>query len=284
MAIAFASVQTATGSGTSVTITKPVSLAAGDVMVAHIAIDDDGGVGDILTPTGWTLVKSVIETTDDTAFKLFMKVATSSDVAASDFTFSLNSQSHSYTGSIARITGSGFTYQVDDGESESNASATFSGGVTPNVANTLLMFYVVTGASTAASVSNYAITTDNPTWTERFQLDETSGGDITTAMATASRTATSATGDFTATIGTTADATGVLIAIDPTINVSVSPSVVSLSASVQSPTISGNANIAVSNPLTVTTSVNSIAVATTDGAWSNNAKSSPATFTNTAKS
>jgi len=57
MAFALVSVQTSNSGTTSVTVTKPVSLAVSDLMVAHLACSNSTAqtLSDF-TATGWTLI------------------------------------------------------------------------------------------------------------------------------------------------------------------------------------------------------------------------------------
>lgn len=90
-----------TGTG-SVVITKPTGLTVGDQMIAAIASSQSSG--SINTPAGWTLISQANAITG-VAANIFFKVADSSDVAASNFTFTHTSGTALIRGGIIRATG-----------------------------------------------------------------------------------------------------------------------------------------------------------------------------------
>lgn len=191
---AYQSSQTTTAalSGT-VVITKPASLAVGDTMVAHIVSFDGGGV---TTLAGWTHV-----TDDGQGFQfIFTKVATSADVAASNFTWTTGGSVAG--GAITRLTGADVNAPADQSSSNQVASPVntlTSGTITPNYPNTLFMIFTNHRTSSAVTVSTYAIATNNPTWTEAYDLDAVvSGTDYGFSMAYGSRPQTSASGTASA--------------------------------------------------------------------------------------
>jgi hypothetical protein len=82
--VTFRAVATATTGGPTLTIPKPAGLVAGDVMVAQII--RDGGVYS-MTPSGWTLIQSQA---NDLGHHLYYKVATSADVGAASFSWTVD--------------------------------------------------------------------------------------------------------------------------------------------------------------------------------------------------
>src|SRR5690349_11871893 len=109
MAVAFQSVQTASASSTTITITKPVSLAVGDLMVAHlVATGTSAQETATVSLTGWTAISGTGQgdagANTCTRNLPHYKIADSSDVAASNFTFTWTA-SMALRGAIYRITG-----------------------------------------------------------------------------------------------------------------------------------------------------------------------------------
>ena len=140
MAVAYQSHQTATHNtaGTPLTITKPTSLAVGDLMIAFLY----GGrnIGNWTTLAGWTLI-GACTTTDGTDANLTVqaKIADSSDVAASNFTFTPNGAHGEKFGILTRITGSfgpGIAALITS-DFDNSVINTGTGGVTPRGLNSL---------------------------------------------------------------------------------------------------------------------------------------------------
>jgi hypothetical protein len=75
---------TAIASAATVVVTKPTGLAVGDLMVAHL-------YHSVQTITGLAGFTELINNSDgsDISGKILYKIADSSDVAASDFTFNV---------------------------------------------------------------------------------------------------------------------------------------------------------------------------------------------------
>ena len=81
---------------------KPAGLAVGDLLLA-VACYESGNSQTMSSPNGWT---SIAKTDEDSnvGMETFYKIADASDVAASEFTFSL-SEDKKWTLAISRITG-----------------------------------------------------------------------------------------------------------------------------------------------------------------------------------
>lgn len=210
MAVAYQSAQTNNGTTTTITVTKPVSLAIGDLMLGAI---QDVTNGQSL-PSGWTQVRNIGA---NSGLIVFWKIATSGDVAATNFTFT-GSNGFNKIGSIARFTGTHQTAPVDQSNfvaTNTNAATITSSGITPTAANS--MFVMVAGCynglGTALSVSGYAVVTDNPTWTEAFDINNGASGDRTQlSYAYGSRAQTTACGN--ATINPSPNAGGNLVILN----------------------------------------------------------------------
>ena len=121
--------KSAQGSGTSIVVDRPTSLVAGDLLVAFIG---SGGFGAVVTgPTGWTLTASSRDqpgTSDGRVLAAFHKVATATDVAASNFTFNAT-VSGSLRAFVCRVTGA-------DASTPVAATATANNIIAPSVTTT----------------------------------------------------------------------------------------------------------------------------------------------------
>ena len=201
---------TAINSATStntLTITKPSGLAEGDLMVAPISMYDGAGGDDINTPSGWTAVAS-----KDRSFVftvVFWKVATSADVAASNFTFTTTGTSSLIAGGIMRVSGVAVGSEVN---LSTTAELINTGGITspsltisqtPSVDNTLIVMMIAGwNNNTGVSMSGYAVGGDTVTFTELY--DYNSGQSVLGVAYGIQDTATALT-SFGATISASLD-------------------------------------------------------------------------------
>lgn len=268
------------GNGSSVTVTKPTGLEVGDLMIFHYGFNDATDTAS--TISGWTH-----EVNNQTAgtFKtgLQWKIAEASDVAAANFTLSLSGAVVNPIGAIIRITGFSATGLLNDAGavSTNNSTATFTNSVTPATANSLMLFFA--GNNEAQATSNYAIATDNPTWSEVY--DVTGGGLVAISLAKATRSQTTATGNSSCTLvsGSTVDAYGIMVAIGSSISVSVTGSTGVLTLAGNVGTVSAGANVTGSTG-DLTLAGNAGTVTTPEPEWTNTSKSSAPSWSNITKS
>lgn len=234
MAVVYESVQTTAfatkSSGGTVVIAKPTGLALNDFLVVHLSqVVASGSNADWNTPSGWTLLLNQNESgnaNSEARLTVFYKIADSGDVAASNFTFTTNTAACLAGGALYRISGGSSITGAIDGETNT-ATPTFTNTVTPSFANSVMLF-LATGASaafTTGSVSGYAITTDNPTWTEVYDFSGSEGVVNGTnrqgvmAGAIASRPETTATGNSTCTfVSQTQNNVGAIVVIYPRVS------------------------------------------------------------------
>lgn len=235
MAIAYQSIATTDFnevSPSTLTITKPSGLAVGDMMIAYIVWDTSDTTAPTL-PSGWT---QLLHDTTGTKSAWAYKVAVSGDVAASNFAFTFAGTVTASGGSIMRWSGvglinAGSTVRVNS----STSTPSFAGGITPSVADS----YLIMGYHSpyTHTVSNHAIATDNPTWTEIMDEQNVSP-DLTMSLAYASRPETTATGNFTVTTSSTHDDhNGVLIYLSPRTDVNLSMPVGTLALTSPTPSL-----------------------------------------------
>ncbi len=281
MAVSYQSVATtAYATSSDIVIAKPSGLAVGDLMIGVVqalGITDNASI----TSSGWT------QSTGSTAydFEILYKIATSGDVAASNFTFTTDG-SKFCAGAIVRIqNGAGANMTVGTMfNAGSSSTPVYTTGITPTEANALLLFFTfATGTFGTATVSNYAITTSNPSWTESYDQTGNGTADGVMAMAYATRPETTGTGDFSCTYSGSVSSGGLLISVPEKIDVTVSPAVIGVVASVQAPSVSADANVTIASTLSVTASVQAPTVSMPADTWTNQDKSS-SSWTNTDKS
>lgn len=221
MAVAYGSISNSGWqiSSTAV-VTKPSGLAVGDIMIAYCA-------GDMTSfPTGFTSIGSTTAGGNNYKTNLGYKVADSSDVAATNFTFTLNGATTNIC-VLVRVTGSSVASStiVSSGALVSNTATPSITGLTPYSRGDILLFQFWHGSDAVTAVSSYAIATSNPTWTEI--LDTTAaGGNAGCGIAYATRSQLTATGNFSAAGGNAStDWGGWLISFSPSLNFSTAESV-----------------------------------------------------------
>lgn len=231
MAVAYESIGSGTSTTTSLTVTKPTGLAEGDLMLAGIVVEYGGGnTTTVNTPSGWTKI-SAVNVAADCELASFYKVADSSDVAASNFTFTATAIGFGeMIGNIVRISDYGIIAGNDEfAESNSSTTLTISGGFTPTRSNTLFVGFL--SKSSTISTGDFtaiALATDDPTWTERTDAVFGNGSgsyDTRLAVYTASRSAATATGNITLTNVASDNARylGIVVSVAPSQSGSVTP-------------------------------------------------------------
>lgn len=224
MAVALpSSANTAWGSGTTLIITKPASLAVGDLMVAQVC---SNGTDAITPPSGWTLIRT--DTNGTIRSALYYIIATSTQVAASDFTWTFAGTVQK-SGGILRITGhsSGVPIWTNNGDNTivNTATPSFGNTITPAVADSMIVMFVVSIQNNNNN-DTYAIVTSNPSWTEVWDNAVDDADDESMAAAYALRPEVTATGNASSGGGdATADWVGQLIAIPPEKAVTVGESI-----------------------------------------------------------
>lgn len=250
----YQSVQSASSADTPLVITKPTGLAELDLMVAGIWYDNDGaGSATINTPSGWTLEETVTINTNSSYLTLFTKIADSADVAASNFTFQTNNTDATYhmIGHIVHVTDWGVYSDSSSGSATSSTTVTVT-GFTPSRASCLFIGFSGVSDTSQQNTSSWALTTSNPTWTERVDTQYNDATrDSALAVYTAVRPETTATGNITVTVsGNVNNRVGaVIIAISAQVNGSITPTT-KLNAYALSPIQSARLDAIVDNPTT----------------------------------
>lgn len=197
-------------SGT-LTVTKPTGLAVGDLLVFAGQSMLQGASVNIATASGWT---SAISTGGTSYFASVQhKVADSSDVAASNFSWTFTTGSgQSAWGCLFRLSN---VYddpnQLEDtGSASTTAAATDTSiSLSPTVDFTVENCFIVGLVGTAdvtggnpAAISSYS-TTPSITWTELYDIDEdgeTGGNDVAGSVIYGTHSSTTSISAFSATL------------------------------------------------------------------------------------
>lgn len=207
-------------STTSTSVTKPTGLAVGDLMIGYVA-SNGNSVG---YPSGFSELQTFTNTVGS-ALSTFLcyKYADSSDVAASTFSFNINTPGTANNFcALLRVTGGVSIislFEKTSGTTTNTATPSLT-GVTPNSRGNSLLLQFWHGGSNVNSISTYAIATSNPSWSELY--DVASGG-LCASMAYATRPEVTATGNFSCAGGDASSDWGAfLIAIPPIYEVNIS--------------------------------------------------------------
>lgn len=226
----------------SVTITKPTGLIVGDLLLVHLASSDIAADNPTwTTPAGWTAVE-VGTTTYDAVPAAYYIIATSTETAASNFTFSMSGATTGISGVLMRISGhiaaTPITISEIDQTTESSTVFTETTALTPDSPNSLLVFsYMGAGnnfTSGTPTMSTYA-STPADTWVEVADAGAKDGSDdghglgvayaeytglteITSRTATISQTANTANASIALIVNGSYDQTGsnALHSVSPT--------------------------------------------------------------------
>lgn len=154
--------------GTTAVITKPTGLAVGDLLVAQLGAVSTGAAITYTTLAGWSLAAN--GGGSDYTTSIQYKIADSGDVAASNFTFTCTSASHT-CGSLLRVSGPRPTSVLAEAEGDTLASGgttaiSFSAALTPFVANSLVVTALMGAATDGTGTISGFTSTPSITFTE----------------------------------------------------------------------------------------------------------------------
>src|SRR5690348_14644416 len=151
MAVIYQASQTTTwATASSVTITKPTGLQEGDLMIAQIAWQYDGGNVTITPLSTWRDLDGTLNQVTQQgsgvggglAQAVQYRIADANDVAATNFTWNISSSVTEIGGAIMVVRGQALTTPIPDWGAatvvDSNTPS-FANTVTPTVANSLLV-------------------------------------------------------------------------------------------------------------------------------------------------
>lgn len=228
MAIAYESIaETTFAAGLTLTIAKPSGLAVGDYMFAQ-CISVAGVAWN--TPSGWTALYNNSGAVNlgggPTPSAIFYKQADSSDVAASNFSFTVQDQagaSEFVSGNIIRVSGLGI---IDGSVSNkqdpvSSSPISFATSIDPVFTDGLVLWWSFAGDNIAVSpgISSPSIATDNPTWTSRStDTRNNAAGSGQRVVYSAPRSAATAFGNATISVTTNVGLINVIANLAPLIS------------------------------------------------------------------
>ena len=250
MAIAVASVTTRNFdiSGTSSTnVTLPSGTAEGDLLLIFLVYSANTNESYSFTYDGLIYNDIVVTSPSSSDQQLYVgyRTATAGDISNGYLTFNSGDNYSSSGGAIIlRITGSGggsFIQNNDDYPVGATTTPSYDVTITPNYANSLLVFCEVDGiynGATTQSASNYAIANDNPSWTEAGDIVQNDSDGAHMAVAYAVRPETTATGNASCTLGFAKISGGFLFAIAPSAGADGNHSILTSTSSIFNHTIS----------------------------------------------
>lgn len=184
---------------TGVTLNKPSGTIDGDLLIAYLGLRS-GSTAVITPPAGWTQITSVGDGTGHKTLVAYYKVASSEP---SSWNWGFNSSE--VFASVLRITGADILNPIPvfnvANTPVSVTALDFAETITPTSPNNLVLFQIYSSrnASGLTDISNEAMATDNPTWTELYDLNVNGTDSQCFTLAYATRAQTTATGHFTAT-------------------------------------------------------------------------------------
>lgn len=275
MAIAYRAQSTGgrTSAGT-LTLTKPTGTVDDDIMYAFFQSSSSAS-GTVATLSGWTLVDS-----DNTAggWSYLFRKSASSEGSSYDWSISA-SGSFIIQGILLSFydDAAGGAVEQDvytktvDATADTTANNT---GITPTTSPGCMMVVFIGINGVATSLSSYAVANNNPSWTERYDTAETSGGELTTvAIATAVRDYATDTGAFTATIANSSPTAVYLLSIRPNPNLVLGMSVLTADSSLPSPQVNLSQTAALS-VVSADADVEDPTSVNTTSDWTNQSKNS----------
>ncbi len=137
----------------SLSINKPTGTTSGDVMIASLAISP--GSVKIATPTGWTLVRTIQNTSSTTSrLAVFQRVATSSE--PSSYTWTFSGSHNGAVGGIMSFSGVDSTTPItaENGKTTASSATHTTPSISPTSTNVMLVgtfSYASSGTWTAPS-------------------------------------------------------------------------------------------------------------------------------------
>lgn len=275
---------------------KPTGLAEGDLMLAFILTGSTSGntVNTVPTPSGWTLkLHAFHDSTADThRVYVFWKIADSSDVAASTFSFNCDNTDAENAAVLCRISGHAASNPLDTGVYGSNGSGAnptvnISNGIVRTTDTLMFMVWLTTNVSAGTQAfSNYTVNgITNPSWTEIFDQDNNSAepvGAVAHAVSGAVGTVTSIEVDEAD--GDESNFIGIFVTLPPATPVTVNLDVLTIGAVVQEPALAGKASVTI-DALSIGAAVQEPDTTQPTPKWSNTDKSDTnPSISNTAKS
>jgi len=213
MAITFRTSTNGSIDGSTTTVTRPSGTTDGDLLVT--VLSRNGLDTPNSSPTGWTQAEGATGP-NGTLIYVYWKIA-SSEPASWDWGWSSNNAGKAWM--CARFDGTHAVSPIGDSNianAGNTANPSWANGITPPVANSVLLLAVEAVQNSTLSVTGVGVTTSDPGgWTS---IISSSIGAATPFMLFMSnpRSQVTATGNSTATLGaSTADSIACLLSISP---------------------------------------------------------------------
>lgn len=234
----------------SLAATKPSGLAVGDMMVCILIASEfsDITIVNASTPTGWYAAGEADSGGGgDSIIAVFAKVADSSDVAASTFTFSFTSTMDKIVAQLFRVSATGSFTDASTQVSAVVATDSSTGGennitassLTPIRTSPLMIMAAGLASDTNVAFSGYGLANNNPTWTETEDaLFDPSGIGLNYSSAYATYSASTATGNFDIDVSLNGNYVLGLVSINEDVSVEITPTTLALTPTINTPTLS----------------------------------------------
>lgn len=220
--MAFPVVASATSSSSG-SVGKPSGLAVGDLLLAYIVVNSNSSAANASAPDGtWTLLKLA---NISTSFQMasYWKLATSADVAASNFAFGSGGQTYAV---LNRITSDYplIPVIVSNHGTTGTTTSLLSAGITPVIQSLFVIFAgTCTSSNNTPTSFTVAVANSNPSWNAGATINGSTSpvaGVAATYYANQTGAPNSATGNATATANLTPTVGDLqIIAIQPAITV-----------------------------------------------------------------
>lgn len=189
----------------------PSGIAAGDLLLALVAVNGEGSTPVFTTPGGWTKREETIRTTGSARIgaAVFWKIAGASETSVQFVVFP-NALTSGLTAKVVRITGVDPTTPINASvaTADSGNDPYSITGVTTTV-NDCLVFYLVGGSSLPTRTYTFSL------GTEQWDFATDPGGAVTQAASTLVQAVAGATGTETADPSAATTSAGFCVAIAP---------------------------------------------------------------------
>lgn len=233
----------------ALTITKPTGVAEGDLLLLFLSCSSSDSFS---TPAGWTVIyNTTTGWSGTTDVYIYRRVADSSDVSASDYTFDVDDTAGELSATMMRVSGFNTTTPVEGftiaSDTSTNTARSHTISSTPTTSGSLLIGVArYTGAFTTSTYSS----TGSPSWTE--VSDHTRSTVDTVAVAYAQYNSTTEITNFSYTTSSeTVDSDGAIFVVRTAVDSTAENTLLTTTGSL--PQSSGSADASADSTLLTTT-------------------------------
>lgn len=276
----------------SINIPNTTPPSVGDYLVAFVGAYISGGTRNIGTaPAGWTKLREI--TGDEEIAALYVKTATSTEVAASNFTFTITGGGADvFAGVMIKVTNVPSGSEVAGSEIDTVASddttLTYVTDLTPDTPESIILSMFMGSDNSATgtpTIGSYA-STPSLTWVELADIGGNNSG-IAMAFSVAYAEITGLTNitERSATVseGAVDGSESAALILNAIQDDTVSLGVITIGAAQQSVSPIGDANVTLGQ-VSIGAAQQSLTATNPDPTWSNKAKSAQGSTTNKDKS